>query len=270
MVKKRLFKFLPILLMSFFSRTEAAWEMASRYIPLSSDNGYFATKIVAWDTQDNAPSPLYDCDKPRKAKCKLTFALGNQGAPQSFGIPEMTTAKTLGEVAELFIKKGFLNREIPSLYTEPNSPVCISFGFYDAVDLSGATGYARLPGGVQCIVPEVASNVCDIKQPYVELYHGQLRAEVIEGNTATAQLTVACTMAFNVRVMSADRSGTIYFNNAKKFRSELKINGVDAGKGLVFKATPTGTTLTLTSTLLGYDGSIGEYQGSKVIVVSLP
>ena len=35
-------------------------------------------------------------------------------------------------------------------------------------------------------------------------------------------------------------------------------------------ATPAGKTLTLTSTLAGYDGSVGEFQGAKSIIISLP
>ena len=116
----------------------------------------------------------------------------------------------------------------------------------------------------------VTPNVCDLREQRVELDHGKLRPEVVNGSTASAQLTVACSFALNVRIMSSDRSGVIYFNERKQFRSDLKINGVDLGSGLVVQATSAGAALTLTSTLSGYDGSVGEFQGNKVIIVSLP
>ncbi|MGP2705970.1 MrpH family fimbial adhesin, partial [Serratia marcescens] len=85
-----------------------------------------------------------------------------------------------------------------------------------------------------------------------------------------AKLTVACTFNFKIRVMSSDESGTVYFNDKKQFRSELKLDGVNVGNGLLVTAPPEGKTLTLTSTLAGYDGSVGEFHGSKSIIISLP
>lgn len=123
---------------------------------------------------------------------------------------------------------------------------------------------------MQCVAPEVSQNICDIRERLIELNHGQPRAEEINGNAATAQLTVVCTMPFTVPVMSAERSGELYFNGGKQFRSELKINGVDIGTGLVVKTNSAGTPLTLNSTLAGYDGNVGQFQGSKSIIVSLP
>lgn len=56
----------------------------------------------------------------------------------------------------------------------------------------------------------------------------------------------------------------------RQFRSDLKVNGVDLGRGVAVNATPAGTRVILTSTLNGYDGSIGEFRGSKSIIVSVP
>ncbi|RNW04252.1 hypothetical protein CAG37_020980 [Serratia nematodiphila] len=104
----------------------------------------------------------------------------------------------------------------------------------------------------------------------VVLDHGLLRAEMINGSTAEATLTVACTFKFQVRIMSSDRSGTVYFNDKKQFRSELTLDGISAGTGLLLTATPAGKTIKLTSMLMGFDGSVGEFQGAKSIIVSLP
>ncbi|HID9396036.1 TPA: PapG chaperone-binding domain-containing protein [Serratia marcescens] len=247
----------------------AGWEMHLAFKPVNSSYGNFQAKITSWDAQDSMPNPLYGC-KLSDDRCSLYFAYNNVGFDYGIYFPEIRTSKTMGELGSYFISRGFLNKLYSSRQLSPVSPVCFSFGYMFTDPVSGVGGYARLPGGIQCIAPEVVPNVCDFREKMLELDHGKLRAEVINGNTATAQLTVACTYDFNVRIMSSDRSGTIYFNDKKQFRSDLKVNGVDLGTGLLLKAKPAGTSLTVTSTLNGYDGSVGEFQGSKSIIISLP
>ncbi|WP_232097472.1 hypothetical protein [Serratia ureilytica] len=247
----------------------AGWEMKLQFRPLNSSYGNFWARIISWDTQDGAPNPLYGC-KLSDANCSLYFAVDGSWFDSGIYFPEIRTSKTVGELGRYFISRGFLNRTYSSRQYSAYSPVCFSFGYVKEFSVGGSIGFAPLPGGVQCITPEVVPNVCDFREQMLELDHGKLRAEVINGSTATAQLTVACTFDFDVRIMSSDRSGTIYFNDKKQFRSDLKVNGVDLGTGLLLKVKPAGTSLTVTSTLNGYDGSVGEFQGSKSIIISLP
>ncbi|OQV66365.1 hypothetical protein AK51_09460 [Serratia nematodiphila DZ0503SBS1] len=116
----------------------------------------------------------------------------------------------------------------------------------------------------------VDPSYCDLAEKEIELRHGVLRDEEVNGQTVSTSLHVTCSSKYPVRIMSADRDGSVYFNGGKQFRSELKIDGKDLGEGKVVEATPQGVTLTLSSTLMGYDGSIGVFQGSKAIIVSLP
>jgi len=267
MMSIRLVWLLPFL---FYSLNACAdWNMSLAYKPIDAREGNFYAKITGWDTQDDRPNPLCGCQRSDDY-CSLYF--GYNGSAFDIGIyfPEIRTSKTLGELGKYFISRGFLNREYASRRYPPQAPVCFSFGYKHTTDISGSVGYWRLPGGEQCVPAVVTPNVCDLREQRVELDHGKLRPEVVNGSTASAQLTVACSFALNVRIMSSDRSGVIYFNERKQFRSDLKINGVDLGSGLVVQATSAGAALTLTSTLSGYDGSVGEFQGNKVIIVSLP
>ncbi|WOX39137.1 hypothetical protein, partial [Serratia marcescens] len=59
-------------------------------------------------------------------------------------------------------------------------------------------------------------------------------------------------------------------NGVNGFRSDLQVDGVNIGRGKVVTVTPTGVLLSLTSTLAGYDGSTGTFQGSKTIIIALP
>lgn len=266
MLKRMVFPFLIYLYSA--NACSVAWEMKTEYRPVNATYGYFVAKIVAWDTEDKTPNPLYGCVGGRNY-CYLAFTLDNSIFLKDVLIPNDTTSKTLGELGKNFIQSGLLNQEYRSRdYYYPNQPSCISLGYNH--QSGGSWSVLWFPGGEQCRVPEIVPNVCELREPLVELDHGMLRAEVINGNTAEATLTVACTFNFKVRVMSSDRSGTVYFNDKKQFRSELKLDGVNAGSGVLVTASPEGKTLTLTSTLAGYDGSVGEFQGSKSIIISLP
>ncbi|MEL5445945.1 PapG chaperone-binding domain-containing protein [Serratia ureilytica] len=267
MLKRVFFPFLIYLYSA--NACSAAWEMKSEYRPVNATYGYFVAKIVAWDTEDKTPNPLYGCSSGGNL-CYLAFTVDNYYFLDKISFQNITTSKTLGELGKNFIQSGLLNREYRSMnHYYPSQPSCIYFG-YNAQGSNGSWSVIWFPGGEQCREPEIVPNVCELREPLVELDHGMLRAEVINGNTAEATLTVACTFNFKVRVMTSDRSGTVYFNDKKQFRSELKLDGVNAGNGVLVTAPPEGKTLTLTSTLAGYDGSVGEFQGSKSLIISLP
>ncbi|PNU28649.1 hypothetical protein C2M07_22310 [Serratia marcescens] len=87
---------------------------------------------------------------------------------------------------------------------------------------------------------------------------------------AKATLNMQCSSDLQVRIVSADNSGSIFFNGVGGFRSDLQVDGVNIGNGKVVTATPTGISLSLTSTLAGYEGSTGTFQGSKTIIIALP
>lgn len=243
------------------------WHMEVDFVPtdINSGSGVFKGRVVAWDTQDNTPNPLYGC---KAGYCRML--LGLDGAwydRSSFGFAEVSTSKTMGELGANFIRNGFIGRELTTLDSN-RRPKCIMFGYL----MEGTVSYhfVPLPGGMQCIPPAIVPTACDIREPQLELRYGTLADGVINGRTASTTLTVVCNFDFNVRIMSADRTGSIYFNADRQFRSDLTINGVNLGEGVLVSAKPTGVSLTLTSTLNGYDGSLGAFQGSKTIIVSLP
>jgi hypothetical protein len=244
----------------------AGWAADVRYV--SNTQQYFA-KVTYWDTGDTTPNPLYGCTY----LCYITIYISTDkynGAEMSkMTFKEITTSKTLGELAQNFAKAGYLNREVSSLQGFGNKEVCIFFG-HPARYPGGSYGPGIFPGGMNCIPPVIDPNYCDIAEKQIELNHGMLLADQVNGNTVSTSLRVKCSYTLPVRIMSSDRVGSIYFNSGNRFRSELKIDGESLGEGKVLDATPQGSELTLSSTLMGYDGSIGVFQGSKTIIVSLP
>ncbi|UTO01795.1 MrpH family fimbial adhesin [Serratia nematodiphila] len=257
-----------ILLLLYTSGAWAGWSSDIRFSP--REKQYFA-KVTYWDIGDVTPNPLYGCSY----LCSVTFwvvAAGTTGSPMNeVSFPGLTTSKTMGELAQSFANSGFFNREFYSRKGFPDKNVCVFFGYWGKISGgNGSYGPARFPGGMQCVPPVVDPSYCDLAEKEIELRHGVLRDEEVNGQTVSTSLHVTCSSKYPVRNMSADRDGSVYFNGGKQFRSELKIDGKDLGEGKVVEATPQGVTLTLSSTLMGYDGSIGVFQGSKAIIVSLP
>lgn len=254
----------------FAAKAVAGWDMAVRIDPVSVYYGYYYAKLTRWDTQDNTPNPMYGC-RMSDAGCSIHFTYNNSAFDNLIYFPEIRTSKTVGELAQHFIDKGYLNKEYRSRQLSPDSKHCISFAYRYEINGGQTSGNAPFPGGTQqCYVPEVTPGICDIYAPKLELEHGKITAELVNGHTTQMELTVACTFDYKVQIMSSDRSGSIFFNANKQFRSDLKVNGADLGRGVAVNATPAGTRVTLTSTLNGYDGSIGGFRGSKSIIVSVP
>ncbi|MBI6151092.1 MrpH family fimbial adhesin [Serratia surfactantfaciens] len=256
-----------LLAMLFAPGGYAGWDAEVRYEPKKRQ--YFA-KVIYWDTSDTTPNPLYRCTY----LCYLAvFARDNRtsGAemwPQ-IDFQEIVTSKTLGELAQNFAKRGYLNRELVSAPYFGDGDACVYLGYWRLLQGNAAYAPTMLPGGMACTPPVIDPTACDITEQQLELRHGALSSEEVNGHTVSTSLHVKCNINFPIRIMSPDRSGNVYLNAEKKFRSVLKIDGVDLGEGKTLEGTPAGAELTLSSTLMGYEGGSGVFQGSKTIIVSL-
>ncbi|HIF6626331.1 hypothetical protein MXL79_23290 [Serratia ureilytica] len=256
----------------------AGWGVEVTYKPNGDRPGqgykgqYFA-KVTYWDTNDDTPNPLYGCGlNGSYCDVHIGYKDSNTGN-KAFGervVPGVAAMKTLGEVAAGYARAGWLNREFASLEgVEPGESPCFYLG-YRRFDGIGNLSYPLPGASMTCIPPTIHPTVCDIREAQLELNHGLLRAEAVNGHSTTTTLTAVCNFDFPVRVMSADRSSEVYFTAGRSFRSDLTVNGVPLGQGVVTTATPYGTRLTLRSVLSGYDGRIGRFGGSKTIILSLP
>ncbi|MGP0855895.1 hypothetical protein ACJ8QI_14455 [Serratia sp. CY84636] len=236
--------------------------------------GQYSAKVTYWDINDDTPSPLYGCES-RGDYCDVHIGYSDKGARGGwFGrriVPGVTNMKTLGEVAAGYARAGWLNNPSTSNYgVVPGESPCFYLGYFRSDGIGGA-GSVILPGAsMTCIPPVIHPTACDIREVQLELNHGLLRAEAVNGHSATTTLTAVCNFDFTVRVMSADRNSQVYFTAGRPFRSDLTLDGVPLGQGVVIKATPYGTRLTLRSVLSGYDGGIGRFDGAKTIILSLP
>lgn len=268
---KRAFFLSSIMSMSVFVpvASSSPWELETEVNPKGRPLWDISAKITSWDIYNAAPNPLYNCKK-----CYLYILFAD-----SWGIryPEMVIyvpsqargIKTLGELGEFFIRQGNFNRT----YTQKlggggAGELCFFLGYPNQGE--GGSSYLRLPGGQNFCQLRVSPTYCDFYLPSTELRHGVLSPDKTNGNTARASLNVQCSADLRVRITSADSSSSIFFNGVGGFRSDLQVDGMNIGKGAVVTATPAGVSLNLTSTLAGYDGSVGTFRGSKTIIIALP
>ncbi|HGM5475717.1 TPA: hypothetical protein ACKP1C_002984 [Serratia marcescens] len=258
-------KILFLWLLLHVPQAAASWVIDAQYSPSQKR---FIVKVIRWDEYDPARNPLKNCRFT--STCKLAFTYSDRSHYiDPFGymdMPEASDLNTMGELAQLFARKGYLNREVKSqfgLYEEP----CLGLAY--PVYSAGSIPYVPLPGGeFECFAPQIDPTYCSIADAYIELNHGTINTNSVNGRVAAKQFRVACNNAFSLAIIAVDKNGSVSLGGG--IISHLKINGVDIGSGYLDRIGPEGKTLTLTSTLSGYRGGTGDFQGYKVIMLTLP
>ena len=244
--------------------SSSPWTLETSVLPGPLARFDFSVKITSWDIYNTTSNPLYQC-----STCRIfVYVMDIYGVNSQYvgfinTTGEARNLKTLGELGEYLMRRGDFNKTFTSTKWGGGGGTCFFLGYSEA-------GIKRLPGGDNFCYHQVDPTYCNIYMPNSQLRHGTLSPDKINGNTVSTSLYVQCSADLAVRIASADRSGSINLKGYGGFRSELKVDGVNLGDGKVVTATPAGVGLTLSSTLTGYDGSIGTFQGSKTIVVSLP
>ncbi|HID9396047.1 TPA: PapG chaperone-binding domain-containing protein [Serratia marcescens] len=260
-----------------FSKIAFAWELAATFVPNPYYNsGYFKVKIISWDTTDQARNPLRDCGTASgPATCELS--IGFTGSIWGWGNRDVISrdadiakVRTMGELGEYLSWKGLLNVEQQVAYSPgvglypPRSEWCFFLGYM------ARWGYIKFPGGAMLCTKsiEITPNFCSISESSVELQHGEISADRVNGHTASRSLHVSCNTDYGFAIVAVDGSSTV--NLGGGLQSQLKIDGVDIGSGYKGRAGPAGSTYTITSTLSGRPDKTGHFSGSKVIVLTLP
>lgn len=273
---------LGVLLLCFSCLAMASWTLSVKYypgIPMvgggTSDDMY-VVKVINWDQNDPSYNPLkYGCGIISGYKCGITlgyqYIYGGERPQRGYSswgegaveIPDGDRLRTMGDVARVFAQRGGMQQNF-TVFFPARTEVC----FYLAGSATAA-GFLRIDGGVsECPRAEFTPTVCSIAEPFIELNHGELSSDRVNGHTASAQIHATCTRDYKVSLVTADEKSVLELGDG--LRSELKINGVDLGRGYVDTLSPTPKTFTLTSTLRGSPDRAGLFKGTTVIIVGLP
>lgn len=270
---KRVVFFSSIMSMLVFmpAAYSSPWEIEPEIEPAISGFWKIRAKITSWDIYNTTPNPLYNCEGNACYVYIIHRSIWGLSTPpqMSIYVPEARGIKTLGELGDFLRRRGDLNwTYVHNLVGGDTSMSCVFLGYPNQGQ--GGSAYIPMPGGKDFCQVKVSPTYCGIYMPNAELRHGSLSSDKVNGNIARTSLYVRCTGNLQARLMSADHSSNIFFKGVGGFRSELKLDGTGLGEGKVVNVTPAGVSLTLTSTLAGYDGSIGTFRGSKTIIIVLP
>lgn len=266
-VVRCIFMLSTLLLIS--NQVRAAWEIDVKFYP---DYSQHLVKITRWDEDDPAPNPLWSCEYSG-LKCVLGIYARRGGSisySEDFPMPKkVSSLRTMGELAKVFREQGYLGKEIWSKRVGyPYTNYCYYLGMYTLTG-GGTISMIPVPGGVlECPTTEIIPTYCKIEEPYIELNHGSLSGDSVNGNTVSKPIHVTCNNNFNLAIRSKDSQGQLSLGGGLK--SQLKVNGTDLGLGYSEVVGPAGKTFTLSSTLSGYTNGTGVFQGSSVIILGLP
>ncbi|HEJ6973118.1 TPA: hypothetical protein ACGCBI_000581 [Serratia marcescens] len=250
------------------NQVRAAWEMDIKLYPQQK---IFKVKVIRWDEDDPAKNILFGC-RTSGMGCMLGIYGIRDGAyfyDDNFPMPDrVSDMRTMGELARVFREQGYLNKEIRRSAWYPYIDYCFYIGYY-VITGPSTVSMVPVPGGVsECPKTEILPTFCSITEPYIELNHGSLSGDSVNGNTVSKPIHVTCNNDFNLAIKSKNSQGQLSLGGGLK--SQLKVNGTDLGQGYSDVVGPSGKTFTLSSTLSGYTGATGDFQGSSVIILGLP
>ncbi len=259
-----------IFCMLFISlQAKASWELDVQYFP---QDDQVRVKVIRWDVDDSSRNLLRGCWDPiaaSDARCRLLIAYDNEDRVSELAKPfnmgkEVSDLRTMGEVAALFARKGYLNQEKFGGGQLMGRRNCFSLAWKYPNGFPGP-----LPNGaVDCALPEITPTYCSIREPYIELDHGSVTSDGVNGHTVSNSFSAACNNDFKVLIVAQGGKGDLPLGGG--ITSHLKVNGDDLGTGHAEVVGPAWKTFTLSSTLSGSPSGAGEFQGSKVIILSLP
>lgn len=272
-----------------FSQTSAAsiWSWIDTLETCSASATYcyeYNFTIADWDEKDSTPNPCYGL-----TACTIFIghrhnAAGTSGSRTNRSWATgtysfLTTAETMGELAKSF--KSIFSLPYSSSTRHSGSTVateeCVGI-FYAAgknlgtntseVNNSSFTGYPLLPGSI-CGAAPAPSGSCDFNQDVLNLNHGTLTRQELEGHEVSETVSINCTTSQTLKlfIYSADN---VQLRDDGSLYSELYMNGNVLGTAGFTLDVAEQENVTVKS-VLRTNGSVaaGEFSGSTVMLITV-
>ncbi|HAT4999474.1 TPA: hypothetical protein I9761_003031 [Serratia marcescens] len=225
--------------------------------------------IESWDVNDTTPNPMRLTPGPDHLRVIYYSLRGAYSPPGVFFVPGARKAQTMGELGKLFISSGLIGSQINGNRKASAAPImrsCWQLG-YDYPNMGGGT--VTTPLQSTCSYGDYPSTTCWIDKPAIEIDHGMLTTEVVNGNTAYTDFYVSCSSEMGVNVMSSTGENSVVLSLADGLRSDITINDKKLGDGIAIRASTSPTRLRLSSTLSGYNlQGTGTFSGSFTLVIA--
>lgn len=257
------FSVLGFLLKSTFVYADA-WNVHVTQEDKGSGMMLYTLRITDWDFSSTIPNPLYGCDiTSNRCAVALATAQGYDYPDTLFkGSKDVVSAKTIGELGRVMQNKGKWFGKTHQR-TIQSSRTCSYPGY-----MRSGGFYTLLPGG-KCTFAGLPPAICKFDTPSLALRHVEYDKNV-NGSRASATINVTCTEPMKIFI-KGQYSGvdSIVLDSKTKFESVITLNDKPLSTGVEVNASNTPKMITVTSTLKGTPPP-GEYQGSTVIIISLP
>lgn len=237
----------------------------------SPTNATYEYTIESWDYSSTLANPCFGVKT-----CQLGVSHRHDANGKGNGLRDVLLAsssaisnvKTIGELGRIynakfpFPKSGTLVHNGPAVTAE-----CV--GIFYLRSGAGGEKPTLLPGSI-CGVAPPPGGICGIDEQIIDIEHGTLRPQELNGHSAERSITVRCSVYTSLKMyVAASNGGRVDLD--RKMHSDLSVAGVSGGDGYLFSAGPGGVSIPIKSTLsvIG-DIDAGIYQGSAVAVLSVP
>jgi hypothetical protein len=272
-----------------FSQTSAAsiWSWIDTLATCTSSYTYcydYTFTIADWDEVDSTPNPCYGLTACTIFIGHRHTAAGTSGSGtvRSWGAdsyPFITASETMGE----------LGKEIKTIFSLPFSSTtnhtantvateeCVGM-FYAAGKNLGSnnsstnnstfSGYPIMPGSI-CGAAPAPSGGCDFNQDVLNLNHGTLTRQELEGHEVSETVSIHCTTSQTLKlfIYSADN---VQLRDDGSLYSELYMNDNVLGTAGFTLDVAEQENVTVKS-VLRTNGSVaaGEFSGSTVMLITV-
>ncbi|MTD09183.1 hypothetical protein GKN89_20885 [Serratia sp. YC16] len=223
--------------------------------------------VSHWDLGDGGPNPMYGygLDDDIYFVYKNSFTGGQDEMPYPMHVPGARKAKTMGELGALVEAAGYIGRGSTVYNRRSGRDVCWRLGHTSRL----LPGYVFTFEGMPCQKSELAPDACWISDSFLEINHGVLSPSAVNGNSASTYFSVTCSSSLPVKVISPSGVNSIALSTTDGLRSDITVNGSSLGEGYALRASEIPTTVTITSTLGGFNSqSVGDFSGAFTIIIS--
>ena len=191
-------------------------------------------------------------------------------------VPGMLTARTMGELRRVYVANVPLpakGRVTQSRRTTPEN-VCITMTYKPFVD-PNITGARPIPN-VICGTAPPPVGTCEINDSVISLNHGTISSGDINGNRASAVMTISCSKLTLVKVFIVsvsggnNNTGKINLRDDGSISTYLTLDGTQGSLGKSLIVDNGGVTINVESTLQS-SGEVreGEFRGQAIAIITV-
>lgn len=226
--------------------------------------------VVYWDVNDRTPMTIPSCVGNYYCNYGIGIVGKSDNGNSTMGCYVGFLGRDVsswGQIAAAYLSKCG-NHTYPVWGNGYNSEsanaakVCIVYG-------RKSTGsYAN--AGIGCAGASPNPTICEIIDSYIELSHGTLNTDELDGHSVSHNIGITCNRNAMVKVYAYPNTAGDTIPLGSGILSSIKLNGVSGRTGVNINVPGSTTYVNLSSTLTtSGDVNAGEYSGSGVVILNI-